>query len=58
MGWANKLIGWTSGNGVEVDASNNLKTTTPQATQRLGGVAPDKNNVGAVTIFCEHDDGL
>lgn len=26
MGWANKLIGWTSGNGVEVNDENALRT--------------------------------
>ena len=57
MGWFNKIIGSISGNVAEVDAGNNLKTTTPQASQRLGGVAPDKNNVGAVVTFFEHDAG-
>lgn len=57
MGLAQKIIGYVTGNGAEVDAGNNLKTTTPQATQRLGGVAPDTNNIGAVATFFEHDGG-
>lgn len=57
MGWANKLIGWASGNGAEVDANHNLMVRTPQATQRLGGETPQANFVGAYRMFTEVDGG-
>lgn len=57
MGWANKIIGWATGNGAEVDAGNNLKTTSPQVNQRLGGDTAAPNYVGAVKMFTENDAG-
>jgi hypothetical protein len=51
------LNGKTTGNGVEVDASNNLQTTTPQVNQRLGGATPVPNSVGATRSFYENDAG-
>jgi hypothetical protein len=58
MGWANKILGWTSGNGAEVDADNNLYITGQQVNQRYGGVTPKPNSVGAVRLFCENDPGM
>ena len=47
MGWANKLIGWTTGNGAEVDTGNQLKTVTNAATVLGSGVR----------FFSENDPG-
>lgn len=44
MGWANKLIGWASGNGAEVNANNELMTASEAA--RSG-----------IKIFTENDSG-
>lgn len=43
MGWANKIIGWATGNGAEVSAANELKTLTSVNS--------------AIKIFCENDPG-
>lgn len=50
MGWANKIIGWVSGNGVEVTSTNRLKVDLADAL-----VAPEQ--VGAVRLFVENDAG-
>jgi hypothetical protein len=50
MGWANKLIGWASNNGVEVTSTNRLKIDLADAVS-----APEE--VGAVRSFCENDAG-
>jgi hypothetical protein len=50
MGWANKLIGWASGNGVEVTPENRLKVALADAF-----LAPKE--VGGVRIFGENDAG-
>jgi len=50
MGWANKLIGWVSNNGVEVTAENRLKVDLASALN-----APAE--VGAVLAFSENDAG-
>lgn len=57
MGWANKIIGWATGNGAEVDAGNNLAISTRQVNQRLGGETPAPNYVGGIRIFGENDAG-
>lgn len=57
MGLAQKIIGYVTGNGAEVDVGNNLRTTHPQVNQRLGGETPAPNYVGAVRMFCENDSG-
>jgi len=57
MGWANKLIGWASGNGAEVDADGNQYVTGQQVFQRLGGVTPKPHSVGAQRMFFENDPG-
>lgn len=49
MGWANKLIGWATGNGAEVDANNRLLVNLASAS------APAQ--VGAVRAMSENDDG-
>lgn len=49
MGWANKLIGWSTGNGAEVDSTNRLKINLAQST------APAE--VGAVRLMSENDTG-
>ena len=40
-----------------VDAAYNLRTSTPQVNQRLGGETPAPNFVGAVRLFHENDAG-
>jgi len=50
MGWANKLLGWTSNNGVEVTSTNRLKVDLADAV-----LAPEQ--VGAVRAFNENDAG-
>jgi hypothetical protein len=50
MGWANKLIGWVSNNGVEVTTENRLKIDLANAL-----LAPAE--VGAVRAFAENDAG-
>lgn len=45
MGWANKLIGWATGNGVEVNSSNEMKVVTD-------------SNRSTVRFFSENDQGL
>lgn len=47
MGWANKLVGWATGNGVEVDANNRLKVNLDN------GANPAQ--VGGVRFFSEND---
>lgn len=47
MGWANKLVGWASGNGAEVDANNRLKVNLDT------GANPAQ--VGGVRFFSEND---
>lgn len=49
MGWANKLIGWASGNGVEVDANNRLKVSLADSATPA--------QVGGVRVFSENDTG-
>ena len=49
MGWANKLIGWASGNGAEVTSVNRLKVDLAQVTSPA--------EVGAVRLFSENDPG-
>jgi len=44
MGWANKILGWSSGNGAEVTAANELKVITNPATS-------------GVRMFSENDAG-
>ncbi len=50
MGWANKLIGWSTGNGVEVTAANRMKVDLGDAL-----LAPEE--VGGVRCFNENDGG-
>lgn len=50
MGWANKLIGWATGNGAEVDSTNRLLVNLAQ-----GSSAPTQ--VGSVRMFSEVDPG-
>lgn len=50
MGWANKLIGWASGNGAEVTPTHRLKIDLASALD-----APAE--VGAVRVFAENDAG-
>ena len=45
MGWANKLIGWASGNGAEVNTSGELKTLVDSTRS-------------SVRVFQENDPGL
>lgn len=49
MGWANKLIGWATGNGVEVTSTNRLKVDLAQITSPA--------EVGAVRLMSENDSG-
>ena len=51
MGWANKLIGWASNNGVEVTSTNRLKVN-------LANALTEPTDVGAVRMFSEVDPGL
>lgn len=48
MGWANKIIGWTTGNGAEVDTNNQLKVALSNTPAQMGGVR----------AFFENDPGL
>lgn len=57
MGWANKIIGYVTGNGAEVDAGLNLTVSTRQVNTRLGGETAAPNYVGAGRIFTENDAG-
>ena len=57
MGWANKLIGWATGNGAEVDANHYQLTRGPMVGQRLGGETPQPESVGGVRMFFEKDPG-
>jgi hypothetical protein len=51
MGWANKLIGWATGNGVEVDVTNRLKVNLePNAIANA-------LQIGGVRMFSELDQG-
>jgi hypothetical protein len=49
MGWANKLIGSVTNNGVEVDAANQMKVVLANNN------APA--NVGSMRLLSENDDG-
>ena len=40
-----------------VDANNDLMTSTPQANSRYGGATGAPNYVGATRFFCENDPG-
>ena len=51
MGWANKIIGWATGNGVEVDSNNRMKVNLePNAIVNA-------LQIGGVRIFSEVDQG-
>ncbi len=50
MGWANKLIGYVTGNGVEVSDDNRLLVTT--------GDSLEPTTVGSVRDFSENDPGF
>lgn len=52
MSWANKLIGFVTGNGVEVTADNALKVTPERDAFTNPG------NVGGIRSFSEVDQGL
>ncbi len=47
MSFAHKLIGWVTGNGVEVDANNQLKVAIPN----------EATHTGKVRAMYENDDG-
>jgi hypothetical protein len=47
MGWANKLLGWTTNNGVEVDANHRMLVNTPMV----------EADAGYSTLQCEVDSG-
>lgn len=39
MSWVHKLVGWSSGNGAEVDSTNNLKVNLPTTPSQSGFAA-------------------
>ena len=50
MGWANKIIGWTTNNGAEVDASNQLLAKTKADTLLGSSIrAVQENDAGLAT---------
>ena len=51
MGWGNKILGWATGNGVEVTATNRMKVN-------LANALTEPADVGAVRAFSEVDPGL
>jgi hypothetical protein len=48
MGWANKIIGWTAGNGMEVDASGNANVNLPVVNSQAGFARVSSNSGGSV----------